>query len=348
MTSELLRDELAKKYFVNYLPSASLVGSRLANILESLDVNKPLSSISLDYLLINGFKALHELALGKKTYTEFSIVAMEEMIGRVQEIATEKQRQEIARKNEDEKRDIASKLAIEKITNDPRNIAKEKQKALRKKYGIDGFVEQSQFAKLMDVLKQIDAGNRLLEEEVIWLQTAAEEYYTHDVKHRHHENEAKFYFGEFTKTNDAWSAVNASKHYRKCDKAANADAMLSSINVESKSELKLKSALCTTHGGVKRDLMRLDEALFLGEKAHQMTPKDFRPCTLLGSVHIEMGNYDLGQSWYEKAEIRGAEVKSIDSDIKSIFFRVDKIKQDALRTHLLKFDPVRYNWAKNE
>ena len=346
MTSEFSRNEVAKKYFVNYLPSASLVGSRLANILESLDVNKPLSSISLDYLLINGFNALHELALGKKTYAEFIPVARAEMIGRKQELAAEKQRQEIAQKKEDEKRDIASKLAREKIANDPRNIAKEKQKALRKKYGIDGFVEQSQFGKLMDILKRMDAGNRLLEEEIIWLQTEAEECYTPEVKQRHHENEAKFYVGEFTKTNDAWSAVNASKHYRKCDKATNADAMLSSIDVESKSDLKLKSALCTTHGGVKRDLIKWDDALSLGEKAHKITPKDFRPCTLLGAVHIEMGNYDLGQSWYEKAEIRGAEVKSIDSDIKSIFFRVDKIKQDALRIHLLKFDPVRYSWAK--
>ncbi|MEQ1599995.1 MAG: hypothetical protein ABL880_11595 [Methylotenera sp.] len=353
MNSEISRNEIAKKYFVNNLPSASLVGSRLSNILESLEVKKPLSSNSLDYLEINKFKALHELALGITTYAEFSTVAKLELVARELELKAEEQRQEIARKKADEERDVASKLVQEKIiaanlafAKDPRNIAKAKQKALRQKYDIEGFIEQTHFAKLMVILQRIDAGNRLLEEEIIWLQIKAKEYYTPEVKHRHHENEAKFYAGEFSKTKDAWSAVNASSHYRKCDAVSTADIMLSSIDVGSKSDLKLKSALYTTHGGVKRDLMRWDDAIGLAEKAHQITPKDFRPCTLMGAVHMEMGNYDLGQIWYEKAEERGAELKSIDSELRSIFFRADKIKQDALRTHLLSIDVVRYSWAK--
>ena len=353
MTSELSRKEIAKKYFVDNLPSASLVGSRLANILEYLDVNKPLTSASLDYLQINRFKALHELALGKIIYTEFSVIAKVEMVNRVIELEAENQRQEIVRKKADQERDVASKLAQEKIlaaniafANDPRNIAKAKQKALRQKYGIEGFIEQVNFAKLMGLLQRMDAGNRLLEEEIIWLQIKAKEYYTPEVKHRYHKNEAKFYAGEFMNTKDAWSAVNASSHYRKCDEVNTADVMLSSIDADSKKDLNLRSALCTTHGGVKRDLKRWDDALDLGEKAHQFTPKDYRPCTLLGAVCMEMGNYDLVQLWYEKAEARGAEVKSIDSDLRSIFFRADKIKQDALRTHLLNIDAVRYSWAK--
>lgn len=353
MNSELLRNEIAKKYFVDNLPSALLIGSLLANILECLEVNNLLSSNNLDYLQINRFNSLHELASGKTTYAEFSKVAKLELVARELELKVEKQRIEIAQKKVDEERDVASKLAQEKITaaslafaNDPRNIAKAKLKTLRQKYGIEGFIEQIHFAKLMDFLQRMDAGNRLSENEIVWLQTEAKEYYTPEVKHRYHKNEAKFYIGEFIKTKDAWSAVNASSHYRKCDEVSVADVMLSSINVDSKKNLKLKSALCTTHGGVKRDLMRWDDALTLGEKAHQLAPKDFRPCTLLGAVCMEMGNYDLGQLWYEKAEERGAEVKSIDSELRSIFFRADKIKQDALRTHLLNIDPVRYDWAK--
>jgi len=38
----------------------------------------------------------------------------------------------------------------------------------------------------------------------------------------------------------------------------------------------------------------------LGKEAHLLTPRDFRPCTLLGAVNVEIGNYDLGQSWYKK------------------------------------------------
>jgi hypothetical protein len=72
--------------------------------------------------------------------------------------------------------------------------------------------------------------------------------------------------------------------------------MLNTIDVSTLKDLKLKSALCTTHGGVKRDLKRYDEALGLGEQAHLFTPQDFRPCTLLGAVNMEIGHYDLGQS----------------------------------------------------
>ncbi|MES2500428.1 MAG: hypothetical protein V4570_07825 [Pseudomonadota bacterium] len=345
MSSEPLRNEIAKKYFVSNLPSASLVGSRLANILEHLEANKQLSSNSLDYLATNKLRALQELALGNVTFAEFSKIAKVEMLDRALELEVEKQRLETARRKEEEERDAASKIARKKIANDPRNIAKAKQIALRQKYGIECFIEQTQFAKFMEILKKIDAGNRLSEEQIIWLQTEVEEHYTPEIKHQYHKNEAKFYADEFTKTNDAWSAVNASSHYRKCDEAITAELLLSSIDVVSK-DLNLKSALCTTHGGVKRDLMKWDDALSLGEKAHQITPKDFRPCTLLGAVYMEMGNYDLGQLWYEKAEQRGAEVKSIDSELRSIFFRADKIKQDALRTHLLRINAVRYSWTK--
>lgn len=353
MNSKLSYKELANKYFVGDLPSASLVGSRLANILEYLEANRPLSSSGLEYLRKNRFTALHELASGNTTFAEFGAIAKSEQVARKLALEAEKQKQEIAQKKADEARDIASKIAQEKIIaaklafdRDPRNIAKAKQKALRQKYGIEGFIEQIHFAKLMDILQRMDAGNRLLEEESSWLLAEAKEYYTTEVEHRFHINEAKFYASEFNKTKDAWSAVNASSHYRKCDMSSTADLILSSIDVGSKKDLKLKSALYTTHGGVKRDLQKWDDALGLGEKAFQTTPKDFRPCTLLGAVNMEIGNYDLGQSWYEKAAERGAEVKSIDNDLRSIFFRADKTKRDALRSHLLAIDAVRYNWVK--
>jgi hypothetical protein len=67
---------------------------------------------------------------------------------------------------------------------------------------------------------------------------------------------------------------------------------------------------------------------------------------LIGAVNIEIGNYDLGQAWYKKAVERGASEKSVDDDLRSIFMRADKSKQDELRDHLLKIDPVRYSWVK--
>lgn len=72
---------------------------------------------------------------------------------------------------------------------------------------------------------------------------------------------------------------------------------------------------------------------------------DFRPCTLLGAVYMEMGSYDLGQEWYGKGIKRGASERSVDSDLRSIFFRAEKSKQDEMRTYLLGVDPKQYKWV---
>jgi Flp pilus assembly protein TadD len=188
----------------------------------------------------------------------------------------------------------------------------------------------------------------LTEDDIVWLTTKDYEYgyYTAELRERYHENEADFYAGEFKKHKDPWFAVNASSHYRKCDKAKTADTMLNAITVSKLKNIKLKSALCTTHGGVKRDLGKSDEALALGEQAHQLTPKDFRPCTLLGAVNMEIGNHTLGESWYEKAIERGASEKSVDDDLRSIFMRAEHGKREELRAYLLRKDPYRYSWAK--
>ena len=122
--------------------------------------------------------------------------------------------------------------------------------------------------------------------------------------------------------------------------------MLTSIPVELQGSLKLRSALYTTHGGVKRDIGRLNDALKFGEQAHALTPKDFRPCTLMGAVNIELGNYDIGKAWYEKAVERGASKQSIDQDIRSIFYRADKVKRSEIKAFLLNEDSQRYSWVK--
>lgn len=43
-----------------------------------------------------------------------------------------------------------------------------------------------------------------------------------------------------------------------------------------------------------RDAGRLTEARTLGLEAHELTPSDFRPCTLLGAVSMGLGNLAAG------------------------------------------------------
>ena len=352
--------DTALRYCVDDLPGASLPGARLQKILDCLQLGRSVTPLSLAFLQKQGLEALYRLATGASSYDSFLERALSEQSVRV-EAATatrlNREAEERACGAEERAREAAMqakmKLALEQAEaarrareNDPKYIAKLKQQALRARYGIDTYVEPHCFSRLMGILKHVDAGKRLIPEDFVWLSSVGKDYFTEELRTAYHRLEADFFAGEFKQTRDPWAAVNASGHYRKCNRAGDADSLLKTIRVEKQKSFKLKSALCTTHGGVMRDLGRWDEALRLGEKAHAFRPDDYRPCTLLGAVHWEMGNYHLGQEWYAKAVERGATVDDVDQDLRRIFFQADQTKQVEMRDFLLREDSVRYAWAK--
>ena len=102
--------------------------------------------------------------------------------------------------------------------------------------------------------------------------------------------------------------------------------------------------MLTTQGGAMRDLERFSDAQQAGETAHELLPQDYRPCTLLGAVHIQQGQYGLGHDWYCKAEERGAPAAGNDSEIRSLLRGMPEEKRRAAETELLRIDPVRYGW----
>jgi len=342
--------EVAIKYRVQDLAGASIPGSRLSNILKHLEMGEEsISNIAQEFLRSKGLIALLHYANKEFTFAEFVKAAETEKCERrllVQSKALIAEAEALREKAEHKLKEEAMQARLRQIQK--RKAAKTKQFKLRERYGLSDFIEKSYFPKLMNILRRVDNGVRLSEDETLWLSSEGNEYFTQELRKRYHKIEAEFHAGEFRKFKDSWSAVNASSHYRKCNESKTADSMLNTIDLSIIKDLKLKSAICTTHGGVKRDLKRYDEALGLGEQAHILTPPDFRPCTLLGAVNIEMGHYDLGQSWYGKAVKRGYSEKSVDDELRSIFMCAEKSKQEALRNHLLKMDPVRYSWTKKK
>jgi hypothetical protein len=75
-------------------------------------------------------------------------------------------------------------------------------------------------------------------------------------------------------------------------------------------------------------------------------PKDYRPCTLLGAVHMELREFESGREWYEKARERGAPEQGIDSELRSIFQQMDSPGREAMKRFLLAEDSHRYRWLK--
>lgn len=346
--------DLARRYFVTDLPGSTIPASRLRGILEKLQEGRALTSNGFAYLQQLSLTELANLARGDVTYESFQQAAAVEQAKREQLAESERQVREAAmraRVAEQNARDAAywaqqeaARLARE---SDPKYIAKVKNQALRARYGLDEFIEQEHFPRLMNILRRFDEGNRLTDDDVLWLTTEGRDYYSEILQRAFHEREAEFYGGEYVRTTDPWNAVNASGHYRKCEQARKAHDLLMSIPAERQKAPKLRSAVATTHGGVMRDLKRLDEALTLGNQAHALTPKDFRPCTLLGAVNFELGNYEIARSWYVKAVERGATERSIDYDLRGIFLRASPAKREEIKAFLLREDPDRYRWVNN-
>jgi tetratricopeptide (TPR) repeat protein len=342
----------ARRYFVDDLPGATIPASRLRGILDRLEEGRPLSAPGFDYLRRQGLDALARFARGEVAYEAFRDIAGGEQATRRQRGEAVRQAEEAsmrarqaeqqARMAEQAARQEAARLARER---DPKYIAKMKNQALRERYDIDLFIEPQHFAQLMGILRRFDAGQRLTDDDVLWMRTDGRNYFSTVLQRDHHAREAEHFAAEYGRTADAWLAVNASAHYRKCEQAGRAHDLLVSIPAHRQTTRKLRSAIATTHGGAMRDLRRLDEALNLGHQAHALTPNDYRPCTLLGAVNFELGDYDAGRGWYDKALERGATERSIDQDLRFIFHRADAARRDKIRAFLLREDPVRYRWV---
>lgn len=352
MTAHNLIDT-ASHFLVSDLPGASIPASRLRDILDNLKQHRPLTTLQFTFLRQQGLTALGRFARGEITYDAFREAASAEQVQRQQAAEAERQAEHaamLARAAEQKAREAAWAAQQEATRrareSDPKYIAKQKNQALRARYGLDEFIEQDCFAQLMDILRRIDGGNRLTDEDVVWLTTKGRAYYSDELQIAHHAREAQFHAGEYKRTGDPWNAVNASSHYRKCEQAGSAHELLTSIPAERQKATKLRSAISTTHGGVMRDLRRWDEALRFGSQAHALTPNDFRPCTLLGAVNFELGHYDLGRDWYAKATERGANERSIDHDLRGILLRADQAKRDEITAFLLRDDPIRYGWVR--
>lgn len=344
--------ETALHFCVEDLPGATIPSARLQKVLATLRQAKPVTRLSLEFLEQQGLAALRRFAIGALPFERFRQLALAEQAVRIEAARAAGQAREAAERERAASMQAKAKLLFERreaerLTreNDPRYIARVRNRELRARYGIHGFVEPDCLGRLMAILNSVDAGRRICAEDYAWLAKVGADYFSEDLKTAYHRLEAEFFSTEYERTRDPWKAINASSQLRKCGRAREADALLSTVEAKLLKSARLESAFATTWGGVKRDLQRPEEGLRLGERAHALTPRDFRPCTLLGAIHMENGNFDVGRDWYRKAVERGVTVDDVDQDLRRIYFRADAERQAALRAFLLADDPIRYAWA---
>lgn len=301
-------NQLIAKYFIPNMGGYSAVGGELSPILECLDVNKALSAKDKQWIRDKG---LFDLC---------------DFVKKLEETGKTDFRILSAKFEQQQRKNIRWELWQE--------------------YEID-YIETPHVRQMVSILLCLSKAERLSEKDVLWLSTNNYFFEYPKIKRKFHKTEAQFYQECFDKDNDPWQAVNACSHYRKANLSSKGLDVLNKIDVTSQRNKHLKSALCTTKGGCKRDLRQFNDAIQLAEKAHVFDADSFHPCTLLGAVNYEVGNYSAGDEWFAKAIERGAEINSVDQELRFIFKRADKVKQEQLRTHLLSIDSNRYSWVND-
>ncbi|MBB3182251.1 hypothetical protein [Variovorax sp. Sphag1AA] len=204
------------------------------------------------------------------------------------------------------------------IGTDPRDLAPLREQRLLIRYGVS-FIDESLRPRAMRILRKLDNGSRLARSEFALLSRAVEQRSKQSLARAYHLREASHFAKKFRRTGDPWTAVNASSCYRRGGEPHAALEIVADLSLDCLKTPAILAALCTTKGGVMRDLGRLDEALRFGELAHRCEPSDYRPCTLLGATHIERGNLREGLAWYQRAAQRGADVSTLDEELRAIF-----------------------------
>ncbi len=357
--------ELARRYLVDDLDVSVAASSRLHKILEARTKNNPCTEDEITYLHDNGLHALAGLIKGDVSWTQYKQAATierecrvalireaEAEVRRAREEAQRLKLEEFERKRQaraQEQARITALLAQQEAgriayLHSPEYIAQQKERTILRRYGVTTPLDAQDRQKLLEIFEKLESGMRLDGADAALLIEMKGKHALEGALAKYHRLEADFCIAEFKRTGDTWQSVNASGHLRKCNSPAEADALLAKLPPSRLKHPKLHSAVLTTHGGAMRDLGNLAEARSMGEQAHALQPSNFRPCTLLGAVHIQQCNYELGHAWYRKAEERGASSGGIKAEIQTLLKNMTGKEREAAIGELLRIDPERYAW----
>lgn len=155
--------DLAKNYWVDDVSGATTVGSRLNNLLASIGKGQPMTVTGRGFLESRGLNTLASFLAGELSKEQFAQCAQAEQDQRIalaQQQQLEMETQKIAEQNAADAREAArwTRLEAERIQreSDPKFIARKKNQELRRKYGLEMFVEEHHFKRVMSILRKLD------------------------------------------------------------------------------------------------------------------------------------------------------------------------------------------------
>lgn len=294
--------------------------------------------------MANKLHCFHALVDGQIDFDTFKRDALSERAHRMDmaKIAAV----EAATAEERRKAELAAASAA--IFADPSYKRRQEAKQLKRRFNL-GYIEPENYPRVMRLLQALAIGRRLKPEDVLWLQTGADDCWTDEVAAAWHLVEAEVLTAAWRETGHPWDAVNASRHWRKGGHPESAISLTEeALATNATSGPKIRSALATTRGAALRAVGHLAEAKALGEQAHALAPNNYRPCTLLGAIHMELGELIAGHKWFMKAEQRGAEKALVDHDINALLARMPVAERDRIRAFLLDQDPERFAWLRSK
>jgi tetratricopeptide (TPR) repeat protein len=282
---------LAETFFLDDLPGAAVTASRLNDILVRIHKGLPLSKFQQRFLEERALKALLELSCGALTIGEFRPRAEAEQRARLAASAVTKAQEDEHSHLRQWQEDDSSRLRQE--ATDRKNAIlfarRERRRAQRKffeDFGL-GYIEEEHFSRVRRIVRQLSSRAELQKADLIWLAGEGREYWTDGIRRAHHSILAERFALEWRQSGDVWKAVTACSQWRKAKLASEALSVAGEALGRNRAP-KVRSALLTTRGGALRDLGRHQEALKQGAEAHALCPDDYRPCTLLGAVHMVM------------------------------------------------------------
>jgi len=327
---------LASMYFLDDVPGAAIPGSRLHAVLQRVEACSPLTVIQQHFLRERGYEALLQLAIGKLDRDAFRENSRMEKERRLKAKIAAEQKEAAERRRRDEATEQTNNVLFAK-----------REKQLERRRFLDlfgqGYIDRAHYGRVMRILRSVADGNPIETDDLLWLGSTGSDYWTEELRKAHHCNKAEAFTEAWHHTNDVWQAINACAHWRKAG-CAETGLAIAGQALSQVTDKKMRSAALTTRGGAQRDLQRYDEAKLSGDEAHELTPTDFRPCTLLGAVHMEMGDLMAGTDWYAKAEALGADQETIDREIRSILAAATRGERKRMKEALKSRDPHRYSW----